>query len=161
MKKVIYTCCALFFTIVASAQAPKFSVEVSGDTILLGNYFELKFSIENASSNQFEPPSLGEFHLIGGPNTSTSMSIVNGEVSQSSSYTYYLEPKDIGSFTIPPAYVTVGEEQVLETPPIDIMVSPNPDGIIQRPHGPGKRFDQLFNQPPKAPSKPKRPRKKI
>ena len=160
MRKVIYTFCALFLTLVVSAQSPIFSVEVSNDTILLGNYFELKFTIENASAEKFEPPKLADFTLLGGPNTSTSMSIINGEVSQTASYAYYLEPVDLGRYTIPPAYVTVNDE-VLETPPIDITVSPNPDGIIQRPHGPGKRFDQLFPATPKAVEKPKRPRKKM
>ncbi|MDX1407539.1 MAG: BatD family protein [Saprospiraceae bacterium] len=160
MKKIIYTVCALFFTFSAAAQTPKFSVQVSSDTILLGNYFELKFTLENAASTKFEPPDLSAFDLIGGPNTSTSMSIVNGEVSQSASYTYYLEPPDLGIYTIPPAYVTIGDN-VLETPPIDIVASPNPDGIIQRPHGPGKRFDQLFPLPEQNTNKSRRPRKKI
>lgn len=158
--KVTYTCLALLCALMAGAQSPKFSVEVSSDTLLLGNYFELKFTIENAGHQQFEPPDLSAFHLLSGPNTSTSMSIVNGKVSQSASFAYYLEPRDIGNYTIPPAYVTIGDS-VLETPPIDIIVVPNPDGIIQRPHGPGKRFDQLFPDAPKPSAKPKRPRKKI
>ncbi|MDX1476517.1 MAG: BatD family protein [Saprospiraceae bacterium] len=160
MKKIICIGCALFFTGIVSAQTPKFTVEVSSDTILLGNYFELKFTIENGSNARFDPPDLSSFRLIGGPNTSTSMSIINGEVSQSASYTYYLEPPDLGIYTVPPAYVTIGES-VLETPPIDLTVSPNPDGVIQRPHGPGKRFDQLFPVPEQKPARSKRPRKKI
>jgi hypothetical protein len=144
----------------AVAQHPSFSVEVSSDTILLGNYFELKYTVENAPGSSFEGPKLAPLILLGGPNTSTSMSIINGEVSQSASYTYYVEPPDLGNYVIPPAYVTL-EDAVLETPPINIIVVPNPDGIVQRPHTPGKRFDQLFPTPQRDTSKPKRPRKKF
>ena len=143
-----------------AAQSPKFTVEVSSDTVLLGNYIEVKFTVENAPAQSFEAPDLNAFRMVGGPNTSTSMSVVNGEVSQSASYSYYLEPPDIGTFTIPPAYVMAGDA-ALETFPIDIIAIPNPEGIIQRPHGPGKRIDQLYNRSPKESTRPKRPRKKF
>jgi len=141
------------------AQSPKFTVSVSSDTVLLGNYFEVKFTIENSTASGFDAPDLHEFNVIGGPNTSSSMSITNGEVSQSASYTYYLEPGDIGVYTIKPAYLTTGEV-ALETPPIDIIVIPNPEGIIQRPHTPGKRIEP-FLMPRKAEEEPTRPRKKF
>ena len=109
---LVVLCCIL---ISLQAQNPKFTVEVSNDTLLLGNYFELKYTIENTSGNHFDPPKLEKFHVIGGPNTSTSMSIVNGEMSQSSSYAYYIEPDEIGSYTIPPAYLQVGSSTSVTT----------------------------------------------
>lgn len=142
------------------AQSPKFTVSVSSDTVLLGNYFELKFTIENAPSKGFEAPDLHQFNVIGGPNTSSSMSIINGEVSQSASYTYYLEPTDIGVYTIKPAYLTTGET-ALETPPIDIIVMPNPNGIIQRPHAPGKRIEEYIAPKKTEEQESTRPRKKF
>jgi len=153
---VTFSVCVQF----SFAQTPKFSVAVSSDTILLGNYFELKFTIENAPANGFQAPDLHKFDIIGGPNTSSSMSIINGEVSQSSSYTYYLKPPDIGVYTIKPAYLT-SEDIALETFPIDVIVIPNPDHIIQKPHAPEMRVDQF--SVPKAPAeeKPTRPRKKF
>ena len=162
MKKLTLICAALFLANLAQSQDPKLSVELSSDTLLLGNYFELKFTIENAPSSAFEPPALTNFKLVGGPNTSTSMSIVNGDVSQSSSFTYYLEPIEIGSYTIEPAYVTI-DENVIETPPIDIVVSPNPEGIIQEPHSASKRFNQLQpdSNASKPGKKPRKPRKKF
>ena len=142
------------------AQTPKFSVSVSSDTILLGNYFELKFTIENAPASGFKAPDLYAFKVIGGPNTSSSMSIINGEVSQSSSFSYYLEPPDIGVYTIKPAYLT-SEDIALETYPIDIIVIPNPDGIIQKPHAPERRIDQFIMPKNPAEKKPTRPRRKF
>jgi hypothetical protein len=145
---------------VAHAQAPRFTVSVSSDSVLLGNYFEVKFTVENGRAAGFEAPDFRDFNVIGGPNTSTSMSIINGEVSQSASFTYYLEPMDIGVFTIKPAYLNTGEN-TLETPPIDIIVVPNPESIIQRPHAPGRRLEPPVAPRKTEPEEPARPRKKF
>ena len=109
----------------------RFTIEVSSDSILMGNYFEVKFTLENAKGSNFEPPTFSEFFLKGGPNTASSMSIVNGEVSQTITYSYYLEPKDIGNYWVEPASIAVGDE-ILETQPIEVVVFPNPDGIKQQ-----------------------------
>lgn len=151
---------AFGFMQVTIAQDPRLIVSVSSDTVLLGNYFELKFTIENSPANGFEAPSLHEFNVIGGPNTSSSMSNIYGEASQSASYTYYLEPVEIGVYTIRPAYLTTGEV-ALETPPIDIIVIPNPDGIIKQPHTPGKRIEQFQMPSKREEEQPTRPRRKF
>ena len=48
----------------------------------------------------------------------------------------------------------------LETPPVDILVLPNPEGIVQKPHQAGKKYDQI-NTPAQVEEKPKRPIKKF
>lgn len=154
----------LSFLLVSAMQAQeqKFTVELSSDTILLGNYFELKYTIENMNG-KFDPPNLGEFDVIGGPNTSTSMSMINGTVKKSTGFSYYIKPRDLGVFTIPPAFVTVGEE-VYQTVPIEIIVVPNPDGIIQQPNRPSLRFEDIMpkqNPPAEKPEKSARPRKRF
>ncbi len=111
---------------------PKFTVEVSTDSVLLGNYIHVSFRLENAKGTEFVAPVFEGFSVISGPNVSSSFSMMNGEVTQSVAYNYYLEPKDIGNFYISPASIDVGES-ILETMPIEILVVPNPDGIIQKP----------------------------
>ncbi len=161
MRRVLFIPALMVCLSAAAAQSPKLTVEVSNDTILLGNYFALKFIIENTSARGFEAPDLHMFRVISGPNTSTSMSIINGEISQSTAYTYFLEPPEIGVYTIRPAYLTK-DDLALETPPIDIIVVPNPEGIIQRPDGPGVRIDHFFTPKPAAEEEqPARPRKKF
>ena len=160
MSRIVAILLTVVCVQIVSAQSPKFTVAVSSDTILLGNYFELKFTIENSASAGFDAPDLHEFNVIGGPNTSSSMSIINGEVSQSASYTYYLEPIGIGVYTIKPAYLTTGE-LALETPPIDIIVVPNPQGIVKQPHTPGKRIEQFSAPEKRIEEQPSRPRKKF
>ena len=137
-----------------SAQESKFKIEVSADTLLAGNYFELKFTIEDMDG-KFEAPDLSEFDIVGGPNTSSSFSMINGNVSQSSSYSYYLKPRDIGVYTIPPAFVLT-ESDTLATMPIHIYVAPNPDGIIQQPNRPSQRYEDFFSDFGKLNRKPSR-----
>lgn len=142
MRIFAFLVICLFAQYTLDAQDPVFKVEVSSDSILVGNYFELVFTIENAEG-KFDAPNLSEFDIIGGPNTSSSFSMINGRVTQSASYSYYLKPRDIGVFTIPPAFYET-DETTLETIPIDIIAVPNPDGIIQQPHRPTQRYNEVF-----------------
>lgn len=136
MKKAIFLSIFIFTAITgvfAQEKPVKFTVTVSTDSILMDNYFEVKFVLENADGQNFEAPDFNEhFNVVSGPNFSTSMSITNGAVSQSMTITYYLEPKDIGSYYILPASVEANEK-VLETAPLEVLVVPNPDGIKQTP----------------------------
>ena len=159
MKNLMSIAAFILIAIMIHAQEIKFTVEISSDTLLIGNYFELKYTIENTSTNHFEPPKLNSHHIVGGPNTSTQMSFVNGEMSQSSSYTYFIEPPDIGSYTIPPAFLKT-KDLNLEAPPIDIIVLPNPEGIVQLPHQVGKKYE-LLNTVPQVDEKSKRTIKKF
>ena len=119
----------------------RFTVEVSTDSILFGNYFKVTFSLENAKGGEFSAPDFSEFHVVSGPNRASSMSIINGEVTQSISYSYYLEPKDVGNFYIAPASIDLGD-RLLETQAVEIMVVPNPEGIKQSPES-GMRREQF------------------
>jgi len=131
MRQIIALALSLFCSGLIYAQdQPNFTVTVSTDSVLLGNYVEVTFTLENAAMDDFQPPRFEGFQIISGPNQSSSFSMVNGAVTQSASYTYYLEPADIGNYYIAPASVQAGEK-VLETTPIEILVAPNPDGILQ------------------------------
>ena len=115
-----------------SQNSSKLTVEVSNDSILLGNYIEVKFTVENAEVQDFVAPDFMGFTLVSGPNQSTSMMINNGAVTRSVSYSYYIQPDDIGNYFIQPAYATTKEGD-LSSQPIPVMVVPNPDGIIETP----------------------------
>lgn len=159
------TLLSLAFAASMFGQEPVFTAEVSLDSVLLGNRLELTFKLENTQNGEIVPPDFEGFNLLGGPNYSSMMSMVNGTVTQSKSYTYILEPKDIGNYFIPPVSVTV-DDKVLETAPIEIIVLPNPDGIIQQPQQREREMNSWFfdYEPPifqerKPKSKPKRKRK--
>ena len=162
MRIFIITLFSLLGVHSLQAQDAKFTVNVSADSILLGNYIAVTFSIENGNAQNFEAPAFQGFAIIGGPNQSSSYSMFNGVTTQSMSYTYYVEPQEEGVFFIEPANVAIDGE-ILETAPIKIKVAPNPDGIIQNPNRQkSSTFDSFFDLPlfPKNEKEKTKPKKK-
>lgn len=113
-------------------EGPRFTVEVSSDSVLMNNYFIVTFTLENGEGENFMPPTFEEFEVVSGPNRSMSTSIMNGEMSKKMSFTYYLRPHGEGNYYIEPASIE-SEEGVLETLPMEVTILPNPDNIIQQP----------------------------
>lgn len=166
MKKLLFTCAlSLNFLFCFSQNEVKFTVEVNTDSILLGNHFEVSFTLENGKGTDFRAPQFEGFNIVGGPNQSSSFSMVNGDVTQSQSYSFYLEPKDIGNYYIEPASIEV-DGQIIETAPVEIIAVPNPDGIKQTPKSNRKNeslfreFDFGFPTPPEPPTPPAMKKKK-
>lgn len=81
------------------AQAPK----VCG----VNQNFQLSYTVENGSGSNLKLPPLNDFQVVGGPNTSSSMQWVNGQVTQSVTYSYILRPKAEGTFKIGKASISV------------------------------------------------------
>lgn len=127
----------LLFASAMLAQDASFEILVSQDTVLLDNYLEVKFVIEQAQGD-FEPPTFEGFQIVSGPNQSSQMSIINGEVSQQRSYGYYLAPVQPGDLYIGEAYLTLND-QVLETAPKKIIALDNPDQIQSSPQAIGRQ----------------------
>jgi hypothetical protein len=119
-----------------NGQDAEFRVAVSSDTVLLGNYFEVKFTVLN-TDGKFTPPNFSGLKIIAGPNKASSYSMINGEVSQSSSYIYYLKPDTEGEYLIDEAIINTSDGE-LHSPKIKIVVMPNPNGIKQNP----RSFDE-------------------
>jgi hypothetical protein len=135
-------------------QEANFTVNVNNDSILLGNRFSVTFSLKNGQGEDYSFPDFTGFVKVGGPNMSSQMNIINGAVSQSVQYTYFLEAHEVGDYYIAPASVKIGD-RYLETTPLLVRVFPNPEGIIQSPSTPADRtspfgqdfFGQDFGNP--------------
>ncbi len=97
--------------IVNSAMAQKFTASASKTKVAVGETFQVTFSL-NANGANFKMPALNEFDVYSGPNQSTSMSFVNGAMSQSITLSYIIAAKKEGKLTIPPASVTVNGASV-------------------------------------------------
>lgn len=110
----------------------KFSIKKSQDTILAGNILQVVFQLENGKGSGFLPPIFEKFQIVQGPSTQSYFSMINGEVTQSLSFTYWIKPKEEGILFIEPASITV-EGKVLETEIKTVVVLPNPDGLIEEP----------------------------
>ena len=126
-----------------TAQEVIFKQELSYDTVLMGNIVEIKYSIKNANGD-FQAPSFEDFTIVSGPNVSSQFSMINGVTSQSASYSYLLRPYREGKITIEPATLENGENS-WSTEAIDVIVSPNPEGIIQNPRGYGFSQEIIFS----------------
>src|ERR1700741_391667 len=110
----------LFLLTATSVFSQKFTAQVSKNKVAAGEMFQLTFSV-NASASNFKAPNLSDFDVYSGPNQSTSMQIINGNMSQSISLSYVLSPKKEGKFTIGAASVVVNGAK-LESNPISIEV---------------------------------------
>ena len=151
MKKLVsLSCFLMLLTFQLSAESietePQFSIEVSNTEVLLGNYIEVKFTLINAKGQKFEAPNFKDFDIVGGPNQSSSFSMMNGETTQSISYTYYLQPKTAGNFYLEPAFIEANGV-TMETQPTEILVLENPDGVIEKPKKRSAPQMDMFNFP--------------
>lgn len=117
-------------SVVRAQDQVQFTLSVSSDSVLLGHYLQVSFTLENAQGQDFAGPEFEDFDLLSGPNMSTNVQITNGNMRQTIRYQYYIKPRTEGLYYIEPASIRVGE-RLLETAPLPIKVYPNPDGIEQ------------------------------
>ena len=110
----LYSILFLFlpFVLLAQGKAPTFTANSDAKEALMDNYFEVDFTLENGQGTAFKPPPFKHFKIVRGPSTSSSTTIINGKVSQKISYTYMLEPKKAGRFTIGSATIKVNGKRL-------------------------------------------------
>lgn len=93
-----------FSSYAVNAQTAFLSATASKPVVSLNEQFQLTYSISGSASN-FRGPDLSEFHILSGPNQSTSIQYSNGNYSQTLSLSYILQAKREGQFKIGPASV--------------------------------------------------------
>jgi hypothetical protein len=75
--------------------------EVDARRIGVQDQVQLTITVEGSGAPEDVPlPRLGNLDIVGGPFQSTQVSIVNGRMSQSRSFTYVLKPRTVGSAEI-------------------------------------------------------------
>lgn len=117
------------------AQTPTFEAAVDKNPVGLGEQLTLSFTLAGASlggGKNLQLPDLSKFHIMSGPNQSSSVQVINGAVSSSITYTYILQPKEMGKFTIGAASIEVSGT-VLKSAPLTLEV----EKAVQRPSQPG------------------------
>ncbi|MDQ3050967.1 MAG: BatD family protein [Bacteroidota bacterium] len=123
-KTLFFSGCAwkvLFIFILFSTHtaAQKFTATVSKNPVAANEQFKLSYEL-SANGSSFRPPALNDFLVLSGPNQSTSMQYSNGNMSQSITLSYILQPKKEGTFKIEPATIESGGKIILSN-----MVSVN------------------------------------
>ena len=110
----------------AAAADVKVHAEVNARRVGLDDQVQYSIVIEgNAGSLVEDPqlPALDNLRLLGGPSTSTQVSIVNGSISQSRSYVFLLQPVQVGQASIGAAHVRFSDGE-RTTAPISLEVVP-------------------------------------
>ncbi len=102
--------------IVPAAAIAEISVTASvrQTTVSLNESFALTISVEgvrNVPTPNLD--ALEEHFSVRSAGSSTNMSMVNGRITQSKSFTYMLLPRELGTFTVGPARVEVGGAEYL------------------------------------------------
>jgi hypothetical protein len=108
----------------AMGQGIGFQASVEPNPVGVGEQFTLTLVLNNAGmggGKNLKLPDLGKFHIMAGPNQSTSMQMINGSVSSSVTYSYVLQPKEMGKFTIGAVTIEAGGA-VYTTQPIALEV---------------------------------------
>lgn len=117
MRKQVYIF-LLFICSITWAQQPNFYSQVSKTKVTVGEIFQIAFTLEGQGSN-LTYPNFKDFDIYSGPNQSQSMSMVNGNFSQSTTISLFIAAKKEGKFVIGPATVMAGNQK-LETKAITI-----------------------------------------
>lgn len=110
MKYYVIIFFAIFISLV-NAQEPRFTATISKNPISVGERAQIIFSVNDAGSN-FRAPDFAGLRILSGPNQSTSMSIVNGNMSREYSFSFFVEATKEGTYHINPATVTVNGKQI-------------------------------------------------
>ena len=114
----------VFIQLYAITFAQEFSASVNETTVGDNDRFQVSFTFSGSSINnlsKFAPPSFENFLILSGPNQSTSIQIINGAQSASLTYSYVVQAKGLGIFTIGSASI---EQQgnTYKTQPIKMTV---------------------------------------
>jgi len=146
MKLIIYFI-SIFGFIEMQAQ-PSIKVEVSADTIPVGEVVEVIYTIENGDG-EFEAPDFGKLPLVAGPSTSSSFVYQNGKMSSSQSYSYFFKPVEEGKMVIPEARYK-SKTDTMKIQPIEVIVNRF-----------GQRSKSKKSETETLPAKPTREKKKF
>lgn len=118
MKKLLLT----IFIFIRVVYSQSFIASVNNNPVTVSEPFEVSFTFEGRDINSlqnFLAPNFGNLKVISGPNHSTRMQIVNGNVTASKTFSYYLVAVSEGKYTIGSATVEYADQK-FKTEPIYI-----------------------------------------
>ena len=124
------------------SQDTRLTATVSKNKISLNETFEYKIEVSGKSTNLPSPqfPDFDSFNVLSGPNTATSIQFINGKMSSSKSFSYYLQPQKFGEFVIPPATLEADGE-IISSNEIKVTVTKATDQTEPHSQSPKSRQD--------------------
>jgi hypothetical protein len=145
LKTLLYIFYFICFVQLCNAQELVFMAQSSSRQVGLQSRFQVSFTVQNANQiNQLKIPNFEHFVIVGGPMQSSSFSTINGSSSSSISYTYYLQPKQVGNFTIAPA-IAIADGKTIKSNEIAIEVLKGESK--NQAQKKGQQYQDPFNDP--------------
>ena len=115
MKKIGLILLFLVTAFSVSAQDDVNFKTICKKQVVVGEQFQVSYELTGDGSN-FEAPNFTNFEIVGGPfsSQSSSVQIINGSVTKSTTHTYsfYLRAIKEGTYTIPAATITVDKKKI-------------------------------------------------
>ncbi len=111
----------MLLNVVSATVFAQFSASTSQSAVSVGDQFQVTYTLDGTGKN-FQAPSFNDFNVLMGPSQSTSMSIVNGNMSQSISFSYVLQAAKEGTFSLGPASIESGGKR-LQSNSLTIIVT--------------------------------------
>lgn len=144
-KKIVLLAFALILAVSGSAQHT-FRVEAPG-VVAQDESFRIVFTSSGECSD-FTPPDLSDFEVLAGPSTSrmSSTQIINGKKTESFqiSYTYILQPKNTGKFTISSASVIIDSKRYSSSSAVIEVIKGDSSRSSGDQQGTGLSSDDIF-----------------
>jgi len=109
--KYVFTVMLVLAGIATTTAAEIAFVASAKSTVQVGERFQVSFEL-NTNGSSFRAPSFAGFEILSGPNQSTNMQFVNGSMSQSLTYSYFLSATKEGTYTISPAKIKVNGTEI-------------------------------------------------
>lgn len=104
LNKILFVLIAIISVVTTeNFYAQEFNATVDRTTVGQYDRFQVYFTFNGGDINNisnFRPPSFQGFRILSGPNQSSSMQIINGKMSASITFSYLVQPTNVGDFTI-------------------------------------------------------------
>ena len=111
-----------------------FSARISSKTIGKNDRLQVEYIAVNGQLSQFRLPAFPGWIVLSGPNLASSQTMVNGVVSQRTSYSVILLPTATGRLIVPAASALLNNQPVRTSPiPIEVKKTPNLRGQQRQP----------------------------
>ena len=118
MKRISFIILFLVTAFTLNAQDDVSFRVICKKQVVVGEQFQVSYEL-NGDGKNFEAPNFVNFEIISGPfhSTSSSIQIINGSASKTTTltYSYYLRAIKEGEFTIPAATITVKNKKINST----------------------------------------------